>query len=486
MLKDKIVIFTNTFPYGNGETFLRGELPFISQKFKEITIFPLYLPKETSNLEREKIITDKDSKVLSNIKIAAPLLPFNHKSKIQLLVKGLFISKFASRYSIVRRMALEVGEFFAKKVYLSGRKTWIFFNYTLLLESIFSNKSVLLEVEKELKNSSIAYFYWGDKSALLIPFLKEKLKAEADKIKFVVRFHGSDIYESAKGYLPYREELYKNIDLAVPISENGAEYIRNNYKNQPAEIKVFRLGTFGLEGINLEKLNSLERASLPSSCLKIVSCSNVIELKRVEVIANALKQLSIDNYMCSILQSNGYKSIEWTHFGDGPLLESVKKMFDISSNNSLCKESGIRLNVNFAGRVANSSILKSYGENNYNLFVQVSRSEGIPVSIMEAYSCGIAVIATNVGGVSELFCSGKQVGELTFEQKSTGYLLQSLSEPSQLCLELCHSICHYAQLPPKDKAQMSLNAKQSWEKDWSANINYSAIASELAMICKKN
>ena len=37
-----------------------------------------------------------------------------------------------------------------------------------------------------------------------------------------------------------------------------------------------------------------------------------------------------------------------------------------------------------------------------SLFINVSESEGVPVSIMEALSCGLPIIATNVGGVSEI------------------------------------------------------------------------------------
>ena len=37
-----------------------------------------------------------------------------------------------------------------------------------------------------------------------------------------------------------------------------------------------------------------------------------------------------------------------------------------------------------------------------DLFLTVSANEGIPVSIMEAQSFGIPVIATDVGGISEI------------------------------------------------------------------------------------
>ena len=37
-----------------------------------------------------------------------------------------------------------------------------------------------------------------------------------------------------------------------------------------------------------------------------------------------------------------------------------------------------------------------------SLFINVSESEGFQVSIKEALSCGLLIIATNVGGISEI------------------------------------------------------------------------------------
>ena len=48
-----------------------------------------------------------------------------------------------------------------------------------------------------------------------------------------------------------------------------------------------------------------------------------------------------------------------------------------------------------------SSCILFWG-NEVRCFINVSSSEGIPVSIMEVMSFGIPVIGTNVGGVSEL------------------------------------------------------------------------------------
>jgi hypothetical protein len=89
----------------------------------------------------------------------------------------------------------------------------------------------------EIKDEDKIYFYWGDKSALIIPFLKKNIKNTV-----FVRFHRCDIYEEMRnGYIPFRRYLFLAIDWFVPISEDGKNYLVNNYEFiNPAQINVSR------------------------------------------------------------------------------------------------------------------------------------------------------------------------------------------------------------------------------------------------------
>lgn len=49
------------------------------------------------------------------------------------------------------------------------------------------------------------------------------------------------------------------------------------------------------------------------------------------------------------------------------------------------------------GYIANKDLLDWYKTNKPSIFINVSSSEGVPVSIMESMSCGIPTIATDVG-----------------------------------------------------------------------------------------
>jgi len=58
------------------------------------------------------------------------------------------------------------------------------------------------------------------------------------------------------------------------------------------------------------------------------------------------------------------------------------------------------INVNFLGRRSNKELPEIY--NRYPVFVLCSKYEGNPKSLLEAMSCGCAVIGTNVNGIKEI------------------------------------------------------------------------------------
>lgn len=449
----KLVLFTNTFPFGKGETFLQEELQFTSKEFDEVVIFPLYTPN--NNAYKHDIPS-------VGVRIMQPLLPFDHKDKKALIKNGFFC--FAPIWFAIK-------EFFAKRVFLSGKKMWLFANYLFMLRSILSNRSVMNEVMEQINGCKVAYFYWGDKSALLVPFLKKRAGKGALP-KFAVRFHGSDIYEEAKGYLPFREMLYKSVDYAITISKNGEEYIKSNYKNQPKVISTHRLGSFyhsdACPNLAAPVPNNVSAADAPGA-FNIVSCSNVIELKRVHLIAQAMLMIERDNQICRLLQDGGISHICWTHIGDGPLLEPIKEYITAYSVKVDEDIEASPIVYNFMGAMPHSKVIDYYQTHYTDLFVQVSRSEGVPVSIMEALSFGMSVLATNVGGVAELIPQGCNCGTLLDKDLSAEDLYRSLKE------WITKSIMQ----PGYDRA---LEARKLWEENWDSSKNYANFAKFLSSL----
>lgn len=199
----------------------------------------------------------------------------------------------------------------------------------------------------------------------MIPFLR---RIGYDKV--IVRFHGFDLYKDRLGgYQPYRTALLKNLTVAITISEFGMSYLKNQYPHVHFETKLLRLGVVYV-------------GRTPSSidgCIRIVSCARIILLKRIHLIVKVLKLLPFN--------------VEWTHIGDGDYRNLVEEeLRDLPSN----------VKVNLVGWKSACEVQNYYANNPTDLFISLSESEGIPVSIMEALAAGIPVFSTDVGGIREI------------------------------------------------------------------------------------
>jgi glycosyltransferase involved in cell wall biosynthesis len=340
-----IILFTNFFPYKRSEPFLVNEIGYTKKFAGSISVLTLYgTGNEASNAD--------------GLILYPPLLP-SPASKSLLFFRGIL--NFAP-------FGFHSREFFLKKLILCPSKAYWFFVSLLITRMAMSSRSFaeLLRNVSGLEDP-VLYFYWSDNLCWLAPYLRHSLSSR--KIKIVIRFHGSDLYENLKAdYAPLRKMIFRSADLLCPVSENGAGYLRRKYPEFSAKIHVSRLGVDD-HGLN----------PLPAYSTHIVSVSNLVPLKRVHLIYEALQLMSDE--------------ITWHHFGDGPLARNLA---------SLVKPAREGLHIKLHGHVDNAALMVFYRTQPVNLFINVSITEGLPVSIMEALSFGIPVLATNVGGVGEL------------------------------------------------------------------------------------
>ena len=106
---------------------------------------------------------------------------------------------------------------------------------------------------------------------------------------------------------------------------------------------------------------------------------------------------------------------EWTHIGGGNDFEELKKQTANLPKN---------IKINLTGQVSANDVPNYYANKQVDLFINASTTEGLPVSVMEAFAAGIPALATDVGGTSELVNS------------STGKLLPADLTPSILAKEI--------------------------------------------------
>lgn len=159
---------------------------------------------------------------------------------------------------------------------------------------------------------------------------------------------------------------------------------------------------------------------------------------------------------------NGYDGIKWTHIGNGPLLNEIKEKTTLEEDGEVVYD--------LKGEMEHNNVLNYYRQEDCDLFVQVSSSEGVPVSIMEALSFGIPVLATNVGGV----------GEIVYNRDSDpfGKLVNAGITTTNLATEIENFIL----LPPDKLLNMKRAARTEWELGWDSTKNYSAFADFLVTL----
>lgn len=394
-MNKRILIFTDNYPYGKSEPFLETELKYIDHSFEKVSLFPL-------ENGRDKNIR----KIPEKIEIVNPV--FNEiKNKKDLLIKGLFNTSLL--FSLFK-------EGISSGVWKSWTKFRIWFTHLLMIRSLLSeirNRNLIQFFNK----FDLLYFYWGLRWSQVIPFLPEDLKS-----KIIVRFHGSDLYEHTNsGYIPWRYQQLNKINSAIAISNTGKKYIEDQYPFMKGKVYISRIGTQDY-GLNPYK---------KSDIIRIISCSNLVAVKRVGLLVRTF------GYMRS--------RIEWIHFGDGPMRNEIEKLLIKLPEN---------INRKLAGAVNHEELMNYYRATSIDLFINVSSSEGVPVSVIEAMSLGIPVIATNVGGTSEIV------------SERTGLLIDKDFSP----LELANKIEELANRA--DLSKFRRVAREEWENKSMADKVY--------------
>ncbi|NRA10933.1 MAG: glycosyltransferase [Crocinitomicaceae bacterium] len=344
-MKNRLILVTSSFPYGTNETFLENEIGVLAHAFENVLILcPRTTSKEHRTIPDNCSVDFYDLTVTSKAKIVA--------------VFGTFTRLFWSELKIIKKS-------YNKKI-SKGILSSLLISLSQGRRISSSIQKIMNEKGYESENT-VLYSYWCDDTAIALGFLKKR----NSELKSISRMHRWDIYfeESKFNYLPLRHFIYDNLNQLHSISDDGKKYAQEVWKIDPKKIAVSRLGV--KKQVIIDKLDET----------LIVSCSNLIPVKRVDLIVDALA--SLENL-----------SINWVHFGDGVELDKIR--------NKASENLQGKVSYDFKGRISNVELMEWYAENKPSALINVSSSEGVPVSIMEAMSFGIPVIATDVGGNCEI------------------------------------------------------------------------------------
>jgi glycosyltransferase involved in cell wall biosynthesis len=242
------------------------------------------------------------------------------------------------------------------------------YNLSLLLKLISISDS-LKQVIKSDPDKKTYISFWMDDWAICLSILKYRKQIE----NFVFRVHQHDLYieMNPEGYIPFRFFNFKMTSAVFPDAARGVKFL----KRMDFYSEKVRLGHLGVhdQGINPFEKNSFT----------LVSCARLVSRKRVEFIADVLMDVK--------------GPVKWIHFGrTGDSPESFNNL------KRKCEKLPSNISWDLKGDVVYSELIEFYRSIPVSLFITLTSAEGLPVSIMEAISFGIPVLATDIMGIKDI------------------------------------------------------------------------------------
>jgi glycosyltransferase involved in cell wall biosynthesis len=370
---------------------LWDELPFMAQTFSKIYFIP------ENGVNSIKPLPDN-----------CEILTAPNLQDLKISVGGRFLSMrwvLSDLFSLLRK----------------GLVTKLFrYNFALLSNNLKLATYFSKEINKKSNGGkTFLYSYWTNDLASIAAFIKK----DAPQMTAFSRAHGFDVFEEQTrfDFIPFRKLQLHYLNAVFSVSQRGRSHLQNLNRTYSNKIKAAYLGTndHGIEPFNKEKNT-------------IVSCAFLRRLKGVEFIPEVLMHVQ--------------NKIKWVHIGGGELMNEIKEK---------CKKLPANIEVELLGDLSQKEIFDFYKKNSVSLFLSLSEREGLPVSLMEAISFGIPIMATDVGGCKEI------------ANQNTGVLLPKLFDKKNVAKEIDSFLTS-----EKNNDKFRAGVRLFWETNFSASKNY--------------
>lgn len=264
-----------------------------------------------------------------------------------------------------------------------------FFYKTFFVEMLLIVFKMILRGKKTCKN----YIRNNNDNVLICQdafmgyfFLKYKEKRNVSMLPsliYMTHIHDDELeqilinYPKIKGTVVERkvrnifEYVHKKSDVIVTICNSAKDSLKNEVRDKNICV-IYN----SVQDINVK------RKQVNYSNIKFVMASSLTNRKGMDLLVKSLEKMD----------SNIGVSCEFHIFGDGMCFEMLDDIRNKLRN----------IKVKLYGRVEKPY---NYYEDK-DVFLMTSRDECLPMSILEAMSCSMPIVSTNIGAVNELVIDG--------------------------------------------------------------------------------
>jgi len=200
-------------------------------------------------------------------------------------------------------------------------------------------------------------------------------------IPAVVMVGGSDVLVLGRSGSRQRKvlDVMRNADTIITVSEHIAETLIGDGID-PTKLRVVRRGVDRAVFFAGDQADARRRLALPERCPLLVSVGRLVPVKGHTHLLQACRLLAARRvtFQCHLL-------------GDGPLRPALEKQIH---------QLGLEGTVHLQGGQSQAQLADWYRA--ADVTVLPSLSEGVPNVLMESIACGTPLVATDVGGISEV------------------------------------------------------------------------------------
>jgi glycosyltransferase involved in cell wall biosynthesis len=195
--------------------------------------------------------------------------------------------------------------------------------------------------------------------------------------------------------------LYRKVGRRVRriccVSEEIADELFGHWIAPPSKLTVVNNGVDFEAFVDLPTVDEArEQLGIPFDARVVGTVGRLAELKRQDLLLRAAAELR-----------DRFSNLWLLFVGDGPERNRLEQ---------LARELGLAERCTFAGFQPHPE----FALRAMDVFVLTSRSEGFPVSLLEAWAAGVPVVASRVGGIGDVVAD-QETGLLVEPDDPTGY-----------------------------------------------------------------